>query len=241
MVHPHFGGLDHYLAVGRSAIELVARAMIGAGVSNISSLMDLPCGGGRVTRHFRTFFPEAELYVGELNQHKLAFVVEEFKAHPIVADPNFTLPLREKFDLIFVGSLVTHFPADRFRRAVKWFTQALVEDGICIITTHGRYSDYFQRDLFQYIEPAKWANIFNLCEATGFGYAPYDGYGGDPRGASYGISLSSPAWLMRLAQSDPEMRIISFQERAWAGHQDALILQRRHIGYNDPAWDYRQN
>src|SRR5262245_16834360 len=138
MFHPNFGGLEHYFAVGRSAIDLVARAMICGGVTHITSLLDLPCGGGRVTRHFHAFFPEAELYAGDLDQNKLQFVVDEFKAHAITVDPGFTSAPAVKFDLVFVGSLVTHFQAAHFQRAVRWFIQALKEDGICIITTHGR-------------------------------------------------------------------------------------------------------
>jgi hypothetical protein len=58
------GDLEHYLEVGHSAIEVIARSMILASKVDIQTILDLPCGGGRVTRHLSAFFPHAKLFAG---------------------------------------------------------------------------------------------------------------------------------------------------------------------------------
>src|SRR5262245_43270125 len=70
------GAMDHYLAVGRSAIDVILSAMLTAGKDACPSVLDLPCGGGRVTRHLRAFFPDSELFAGDLDADKQRFVAE---------------------------------------------------------------------------------------------------------------------------------------------------------------------
>src|SRR5258708_15366287 len=80
------GNLDHYLSVGQSAVDVIGRAMVAAQKDSFASVLDLPCGGGRVTRHLKAFLPEAKLFVGDLNKQKEAFVVSKFGAATI--DPR---------------------------------------------------------------------------------------------------------------------------------------------------------
>ncbi len=47
------GNLDHYLQVGRGAIDLIVAAMVTAKRTDFGKILDLPCGAGRVTRHLR--------------------------------------------------------------------------------------------------------------------------------------------------------------------------------------------
>src|SRR5262245_25523517 len=50
------GAESHYMRVGRSAIEAIAQIMIATGKTSFGTVLDLPCGGGRVTRHLVKFF-----------------------------------------------------------------------------------------------------------------------------------------------------------------------------------------
>src|SRR5262245_10347339 len=72
------GQLEHYWSVGRSAIDIIAAAMIAAGKTRVTSALDLPCGGGRVTRHLKAFFPDPALFAGDLDRIKQVFVTETF-------------------------------------------------------------------------------------------------------------------------------------------------------------------
>jgi SAM-dependent methyltransferase len=79
----YLGDISHYLAVGRSAVEICIDAMTLARRDDILSVLDLPCGGGRVTRHLRALFPQAKLYVGDINPAKQDYVTQAFLAQPI--------------------------------------------------------------------------------------------------------------------------------------------------------------
>lgn len=81
--------VEHYSAVGRSAVRLIASTMIAANRSAFDSILDLPCGGGRVTRHLAALFPDARLYAAELNPNLRDFTCRAFGAEPIDTPADF--------------------------------------------------------------------------------------------------------------------------------------------------------
>ncbi|MEA2905379.1 MAG: hypothetical protein QOI12_2766 [Alphaproteobacteria bacterium] len=216
------GGRQHYFNVGRSAIDMIIGALLLGKKSVVGSILDLPCGGGRVTRHLQSLFPDAELYVSDLDRQKEAFVIARFEALGIRPNPHFELAPERTFDLIFVGSLVTHFDEASFRRAVDWFLASLSTDGVLVMTTHGRRHDR-QQSHGQWIEPELWAPARRDFQAKGFGYADY------PFLPGYGLSACSPSWLMKLVETKNDVRVLSFQEFAWDDHQDVIVMQRRAV------------
>lgn len=222
---PHEEALAHYLAVGRSAVEIIAQAMIAAGKTEIANVLDLPCGAGRVTRHLISFFPDAEIYVAELDKRCEAFVVETFGARPFAASPDFAEPPTRAFDLIFVGSLLTHLPAERFAAAVRWFMAALASDGLLVATTHGRRADHCERAMNRHIDPVVWDKTSRAMALDGFGYVETE----RNAAGSYGYNLAAPSWVLRLIEKDPDFRVVGFHEAAWAEHQDAVVVQRKSL------------
>jgi len=214
--------MEHYLSVGYSAIETVARAMICAGKTDIRSVLDLPSGAGRVTRHLRAFFPAASLGVGDIDVPARQFAAQAFAAEIVDPRPDFRDLPRQTFDLIFVGSLVTHFDADQFRRAIQWLTRSLAQGGLLVVTTHGRRHDQFETQSHHCIEAARWAAVAKSVKDTGFGYVETE----RQQDLSIGANWSKPSWLMRLVEDDPALQVILFQEAAWDQHQDVLVLQR---------------
>ena len=210
--------MRHYMRVGRSAIQVIASALIAARKTDVATVLDLPCGGGRVTRHLRAFFPEAAIFVSDLNKKKERFVVDKLGATSIKPDPNFADGPARTFDLIFAGSLVTHLDEARFLGAVDWFIRALAPGGLLILTTHGRWHEHLQVNVRQYIDARIWSGASADFAKAGFGYVPYPGQ-------DYGLSINKPSWLMRLIEEKPSVRIMSFHEAAWADHQDVMVLQ----------------
>jgi SAM-dependent methyltransferase len=218
------GANDHYMSVGHSAIEVIIRAMICSRKTTIGSVLDLPSGAGRVTRHLRAFFPACQLFVGELNTPARQFAVENFSATALDVAQDFSGKPPRTFDLIFVGSLLTHFNAGPFSRALNWFVRSLAPGGLLVVTTHGRRHDQFEREGRHLVDPAKWIEVSRSFRATGFGYIETDRL----NDASYGFSLSAPSWVLSLVEHEPMVTIISFQEAAWDSHQDVLVVQRKY-------------
>ena len=101
----------HYLAVGVSAMQNVHDTLKMHGLSSPSSILDMPCGHGRVTRALRAVFPAADISVCDLNEDGVDFCAKHFDARPFLSSSDFsTLDLGRKFDVIWVGSLITHLP-----------------------------------------------------------------------------------------------------------------------------------
>jgi SAM-dependent methyltransferase len=214
--------IESYLMVGRSAIEVIALAMIAARKPNVGSVLDLPCGAGRVTRHLRVFFPDADLFVSDIDKRGERFAAETFSARPVEASPNFDTPLARSFDLVFCGSLLTHLPERRFIAAIDWFGAALAPGALLVLTLHGRRADHAERTM-KNIEPVKWQRVREAAFAGAFGFVETERLDG----TVYGYSLTAPSWVMRIAERRPLLRVVNFQEAAWNNHQDALVLQRR--------------
>ena len=42
----------------------------------------------------------------------------------------------------------------------------------------------------------------------------------------YGLSVSSPAWVVGFLASRPELRLVLFAEAGWDGHQDVVACVR---------------
>jgi hypothetical protein len=71
-----------------------------------------------------------------------------------------------------------------------------------------------------YIRDDLWQRILVDYHTKGYGYSDYPGQ------KDYGISLTSPEWVMRLALRLDCTRLVQFGEALWDGHHDIVALQR---------------
>ena len=84
-------------------------------------------------------FPEAELIGCDVNREGVDFCAEQFGAVPVYSDPDPTLiDLDGSFDLIWVGSLLTHLDADRLPGLPRPLPPHLAEGGLLLFSSHGR-------------------------------------------------------------------------------------------------------
>jgi len=221
------GAMEHYIKVGRSAIDVITKALVTAGRSYASKILDLPCGGGRVTRQLVAFFPEAQIYVGDVNKNKVRAVVEAFGAKSIDPGIDFSEPSEQTFDLIWVGSLFTHLSDWLYERAIRWYLGSLAPDGVLVMTTHGRRYEQMQ-SIDPHVPAERWAPASASFHSVGFGFVPYNpSNAADPLGI--GTTVNLPSWAIRLIESDPSARVIGFHEGGWVDAQDVLIVQKRAI------------
>ena len=220
------GDKAHYFGVGKSAMHGIENALFAANKSatTIRRILDLPCGHGRVMRHLKATFPQAQITACDLNRGAVDFCAQTFGALPFYSKVNVDqIALPGNYDLIWSGSLLTHLRPGPCADFVRLFNSLINPDGLIVFTLHGRWVD---RSLAtnRYTYGLKSHDVTALLAEyyqTGFGYADYPGTSG------YGISVSSPAYVLAQLVSLPDLKLISYHEKGWDNHQDIVCLQKQ--------------
>ncbi len=213
----------HYYEVGLSAIACIDEALEQAKLTDVRSILDLPCGGGRVLRFLVHRFPNAEITACELASGTVEFCARTFGAVPAFSSLNLDdVSLGKKFDLIWCGSLVTHLNEHGIVALLRLFHRHLAAGGLVIFTTHG---DFVRRRI-----PTKdfdYGLTDEQIEGIGIDY-PEIGYGFEdyPGEKDYGVSLTSPDWIRARVRELGGLREVYFKERGWDNHQDVFSFVR---------------
>jgi SAM-dependent methyltransferase len=213
----------HYYKVGLSAVACIDEALERAPSTDVQTILDLPCGSGRVLRFLVHRFPNAEITACELASGAVEFCARTFGAVPAFSSPNLDdVSLGKKFDLIWCGSLVTHLNENGILALLWLFHRHLSDCGIMIFTTHG---DFVQRRI-----PTKdfdYGLTGEQIERIGIDY-PRTGYGFEdyPGEKDYGVSLTSPDWIRARVGELGGLREVYFKERGWDDHQDVFGFVR---------------
>ena len=127
---------EHYLSVGLSAARLIQGALHEQPAPK--RILDLPCGHGRVTRMLRACYPVAQVTVCDLDRSGVDFCASQFAARGVYSHEDFRLlELGERYDLIWVGSLITHLPEQHTRRFLDFAVRHLTPQGTLVVTSHG--------------------------------------------------------------------------------------------------------
>jgi len=225
----HRSDPDRYFIVGGQALDTIERLMKLVSLENPTSILDLPCGHGRVMRFLRARFPDASIAACDLDVDGVDFCASAFDARPIYSTSDLAnVPLNGEFDLIWCGSLVTHVHAEQWRSLLPVLATHLRESGLLIFTTHGRFHANRLRTGKTTMGLSKWSvqAIIADYDRCGFGFQNYPGQEG------YGISLSAAPWVCSRVIATPGLRIVAYQERGWSDHQDvvACIKDSREVG-----------
>ena len=82
------GNAFHYLSVGLSATHCIREALCRAPAQyTVGSILDFPCGYGRVLRFLRAMFPNSEITAAEIDRTALDFCRRHFaRRHILVRD-----------------------------------------------------------------------------------------------------------------------------------------------------------
>jgi len=231
---------DWYWFVGRSAMEVIGNCLLAAKkpASEITSVLDLPCGHGRVLRYLKAAFPHAELTACDIVKDAVDFCASTFGATPVYSHqaPSRIPVKQDAFDLIWVGSLFTHLDARLWKGFLSRLASSLRPGGLLIFTTHGRH--VYNRvkgieDPYDYHLPYWRTTALTYdYERMAFGY-------GDYLGQKYGVSLSDPVWVCSEIAAQDELRLVYFAERSWHGVQDVYACMRSrhpHILNTSTPW-----
>jgi SAM-dependent methyltransferase len=248
-ISPHdmmFDSDKHYLDVILSALKLhdYAGSRGFAPAAGPRSILDLPCGYGRITRGFRSRFPDAEITVCDIDHGAVDFCARKFDATGVYGTNDFEhMEIGRSFDLIWVGSLVTHFSAAQTVKFIECMMRHLSKDGLLIITTLAgtgplpfavldkvqsgyRKNKIFHKDI---IRTAKnWQMKYKILSSlhkqlwtSGYGYED------DPRfpGTGYGHSLISRRWIEVLC-AEQRYSMLDYLQRGWDNYQDVVFIKK---------------
>jgi SAM-dependent methyltransferase/ectoine hydroxylase-related dioxygenase (phytanoyl-CoA dioxygenase family) len=211
------GSVEHYLSVGLSAMQAIEAALEGLPAPR--RILDLPCGHGRVTRLLRARFPDAAITVSDIDRSGVAFAANWFRAQGVPSDGDFRhLDLHGEFDLIWVGSLLTHLSAPMARQLLDFAVRHMAPGATLVMSSHGLWVAERLQSWDYGLGPQLARAVLKEYEHTGYGYRDY------PGGQGYGISLISRNWIDEALAGSP-LRLVSYTERGWDDHQDVLVMR----------------
>ncbi len=212
---------EQYSRVGRDALRLVQQAATLTGNGPIRAILDLPSGHGRVARWFRTAYPAAQLTTCDTLAPGVAFCVEHLGAIGVVAEVNggHWAALPGPYDVIWCGSLLTHFDRDQWKEHLRQFAARLSPQGVLIFTSHGLPAlELLQSGVKDYGLPTAGVTHLQRTAVThGFAYAAY------PDTPAYGISIAQPGWVEDFIAQETDLRLLDYHPAAWDEHQDVVV------------------
>lgn len=219
------GGNDlrNYFEVGESALNQVKAGLATAKVPAPEQILDLPCGYGRVLRHLRTEFPSAAITAMDINAQAVEFCAKTFAARPVVSrQPLWEVNAGDGYDMLWCGSLLTHFDEPDWVPTLSYFRDRLAPDGVVIFTTHGELSI----DLLAGKQIGPWSGDYHMgkkatamaaaARRTGFAFGHYGDTPEDP----FGLSVSTSEWVRRKVAEVPGLTFVLFDREGWFGHHD---------------------
>jgi SAM-dependent methyltransferase len=218
------GAVDNppaYFAAGKSALRLVdgALTLLGRDRESIRSILDFPSGHGRVLRFFRQAFPWAHLTASDIDEEGVRFCNETFDAVPHVSSKNIEgIEFARKFDLIWVGSLLTHVNHQDWYRFVNLWTRSLAPGGILLFTYASTFVRYLAATDEFGLEESMLRRAVHDYDETGFGFAPYQ------PGGKYGQTFATEQWVNGVLARFPELRQVVHFERGWNTRQNVVAV-----------------
>lgn len=219
------GYAREYLIAGVSASRCIQAALQSVGKErSLGSILDFPCGYGRVLRFLKAMFPDSDITGGEVQSGALDFCQRTFGVTPILSSTDFSsLSLPRKFDLIWCGSLITHIAETAAADLLGFFYRHLTDEGLCIFTTHGQLAlDWIEQKTKTYsLSEESQQRIVRTFHQKGYGYADYVNEIG------YGISAVSHSRIVELASAIGRWEEVFFLDHGWDGLQDVYAFAIR--------------
>lgn len=216
-----FGWSDHslqrYAEVGRSAMANIDASLQSTGRDStfLRRVLDFPCGYGRVLRHMRVAWPHVRLTAADLDPRGVGFCAEEFGATPLISQVEFSrIVFPERYDLIFVGSLVTHLTSDRGMELLAVLAAVLEPHGLLVFSTQ---CDVSLARLAWYRGPTadRAERIRTITLTRGHCYNPEDR-----------MAFHTPEGIRSsLATRCSGLRLIYHAAQGWDHHQDIWAYQ----------------
>jgi SAM-dependent methyltransferase len=213
--------VENYYHWGLTALDTIRVALHAAQRAEPPrTILDFPCGHGRVLRALAATYPDAELTAADLNRDGVDFCARTFGATSVYSSERAEeVRLPGSYELIWVGSLFSHFDSPKWTSFLHLFATHLAPGGVLVFTTLGRCLEDEMRAGQNHFPIPDREGLASTCERDGFAYQDYVHMRG------YGISLARPWWVCREVERHPEIEIAALTEGGWNGRQDAVACR----------------
>ena len=215
--------VQHYLTSAHSALANLRESLaaVGRSCTDVSDCLDFGCGYGRVTRHLVRDLSPSAVTACDVDRSAVTFCATEFGCRALVLhqDPKRWL-LPERYDLIWVGSVLTHLPEDRCNDLLDLLVLVLRRGGLLVFSSQGEscldnlgwYGEHFRQRERAFREG---------LQRAGTHFVPYPGK------RDYGITMHTESHL-RLVMAEryrDRLRLVRYAPRGWDDHQDVWSFQ----------------
>jgi SAM-dependent methyltransferase len=215
--------VDHYLRTGREAVSLLewAVALAGHTLADMQRCLLLPSGYGRVLRHLVTRLDATRITVCDIDPQAVRFCANEFGVTPLRSTRDLKqLVFPVSYDLIFIGSLLTHLPPEGCGDLLESVSHALQPHGHLIFTTQGEsclsHLEWYGTEFARAAD-----DLTAQVRRSGVGFLPYRRY------QSYGITIHARTYVERFMTARlTNLRLLGYKDRGWDAHQDVWSYVR---------------
>jgi SAM-dependent methyltransferase len=175
-------------------------------------VLDFAAGYGCVTRHLARN-PALTVTACDIHAEAVTFLRHEIGVRALgsAACPE-ELSLPRLYDAVLALSFFSHMPLATWARWLVRLSLPLHTGGLLVFTTHGL------RSRAHFGDPT--------LPEPGFWFRP-DSEQPDLPAHAYGQTITAPAFVRDVIASIPWVELVSWQEGAWWGHQDAWVLRKR--------------
>jgi SAM-dependent methyltransferase len=221
----------HYVEDARSAMENIEESLAAAGRSwaDIEACLDFACGYGRVTRWLASVLGPSRVTAADVDRQAIRFCARELGVRPLAAHAESSRTVfPEPYDLIFIGSLLTHLPLAACTATLSALAGVLRPRGLLVFSTQGEsclaHLEWYGSEFLAAAEELR-----SGVQSQGGGFVPYRGR------RHYGIAILARRYVeaMMQAQLGDGLRLVRFVERGWDRHQDVWCYQR--VGADCPT------
>lgn len=195
-------------------------------------VLDLACGHGRVLRHLVALFPTARFSAADLNEDGVNFCARQFGARGILTPVDIDeFDFDDSYDVVWAGSLFTHFPQEKTNRTIAHVCNYLAPGGVFIFTLSGRTirkraSTVATIPIEDDDEAGYTFQAFSRENLIAPDHRP-DICRSFSRALAipeYGMSTSLPSAIMREVERMKNVAILAYREGVWAGLQDVMVI-----------------
>lgn len=229
---------EAYLRTSRAGLKCVQNAIssIDKQPDTIRNILDFGCGYGRVLRALRAGYPKATITACDLMEEATKFCADTFDAVPVTGYDDLTkIELIEKFDVIWVGSVFTHLPVERWEPLLNYFQKNLAPNGVLVFTIHGRTALWvFENHTLakSHMTEKDFSKVKKNYKKSGYAFYQYpsrhvnslSNMGIQVSKSAYGLSFTRPDWTCNYLLKFKDLFLSNYTEGGWGRNHDVVSL-----------------